>query len=113
MEQTLFLDNLKISSISSEAKRQLEEPLNNKEVLKTTVNMKSGKTAGPDGIPTDIYKAFKDKLSFPLIEMYEESLLEGCLAPSLRAALMTLIPKPHKPQDRWTGCLSLLLLLEG
>lgn len=62
--------------------------------------MKSGKTAGLDGIPIDIYKAFKDKLAVPLLEMYEESMLEGCLPPSLRAALVTLIPKPHKPLDR-------------
>lgn len=50
-EQTLFLDNLLIPSTSSEAKRQLEEPLTSKEVLNAVMNMKSGKTAGPDGIP--------------------------------------------------------------
>lgn len=28
--------------------------------------MKSGETAGPDEIPIDIYKTFKDKLMIPL-----------------------------------------------
>jgi len=29
--------------------------------------MKAGKTAGPDGIPIDLYKKFKSKLQKPLL----------------------------------------------
>lgn len=83
-----------------EAKRQMDEPLTSEEVLNAIMKMKSGKTAGPDGIPIDIYKTFKDKLAIPLLEMYKESLLEGFPSLSLRDALITLIPKLDKPQDR-------------
>lgn len=42
--------------------------------------------------------------------MYKESLLEGCLPPSLRDAFITLIPKPDKPQDRCESYRSISLM---
>lgn len=98
--QTAFLDGLQIPNLSDEAKHQLHSPLSIEELLKAIAIMKSGKTAGPDGIPIDIYKAFKEKLVHPLMDMYEESLNTGILPPSLRKALITLIPKPDKPQTK-------------
>ncbi len=47
-----------------------------------------------------MYKAFKEKLIPPLMGMYEESLKTGILPPSLRKALITLIPKPDKPSNK-------------
>lgn len=47
-----------------------------------------------------IYKAFKEKLIHPLMGMYEESLKTVILPPSLRKALIILIPKPDKPQTK-------------
>lgn len=60
--------------------------------------MKSGKTAGTDGLPIDIFKAFKEKMVYPLMNMYKESLELGILPPSLR---ITLIPKPDKPHTKY------------
>lgn len=56
--------------------------------------MRGGKAAGPDGLPIDIYKEFKDELISPLLDMYVEAFQQGCLPPSLRSALITLILKP-------------------
>lgn len=56
--------------------------------------------AGPDGIPIDIYKKFKDKLLMPLLEMFKESFEKGVLPKSLNQAVITLLPKPGKPSNK-------------
>lgn len=99
-QQTIFLDGLQIPNFSNEAKQHLDSPFSIEELLKAIDTMKNGKTAGPDGLPIDIFKAFKEKIVHPLINMYEESLESGILPPSLRKALITLIPKPGKPHDK-------------
>ncbi len=60
-------------------------------------SMSSEKTPGPDGIPTEVYKLFPDKLLPSLLEMFEEAYESGNLLPSLQSALITLVPKPGKP----------------
>lgn len=95
--QTTFLDDIQFPSVSDEARKQLEASLSVEEVLKAISIMKNGKTAGPDGLPIDIFKAFKEKLVQPFMNMVEESLENGILLPSLRKAL---IPKPDKPQTK-------------
>ena len=62
--------------------------------------MKAGKTAGPDGLPIDLYKKFKQKLLKPLLEMFLEAFNNGGLPISLTGASITLLPKPGKPNDR-------------
>ncbi len=70
--------------------------LEESEILESIAKLKNGKTAGPDALPIDIYKLFKDKLVGPLKEMYEDSFQNGYLPPTLRTALITLILKPDK-----------------
>ena len=57
-------------------------------------SMNSGKAPGPDGIPIEFYKKFKQKLVQPLLDMFNESYKTGTLPPSLRLALITVILKP-------------------
>ncbi len=53
--------------------------------------MKAGKAAGPDGLPIDIYKKFKDKLVRPLLDMLVEAFAENKLPMSLNEAINYLI----------------------
>ena len=62
--------------------------------------MKSGKAAGPDGLPIDVFKEFESKIRTPLLEMFLESLQNGILPPSLRGALITLLPKLGKANNK-------------
>lgn len=62
--------------------------------------MQAGKTAGLDGIPIDLYKAFQSKLLTPLLEMFQDSFRNGLLPTSMRVALITLFPKPGKPNTK-------------
>lgn len=66
------------------------------ELSEALIKIKGGKTAGPDGIPVDIYKAFKEKLLPPLLEMVQETFEKGCLPPTLQSALIMVILKSEK-----------------
>lgn len=58
--------------------------------------MNSGKAPSPDGILVEFYKKFKEKLKQPLINMFNESYINGTLPSSLRLAMITVILKPGK-----------------
>lgn len=61
-------------------------------------SIKGGKTPGPDGKPVEIYKMFKHSLMLPLL--FKESFHNGILPTSLRGELITLLPKPGKPNNK-------------
>ncbi|MGL4560929.1 MAG: hypothetical protein ACRCV0_01400 [Brevinema sp.] len=88
----IFLNKIDIPSISEDDRV--------KEIGQAIDSMKSGKRAGPDGIPIDLYKKFKNKLLVPLLNMFEEIFQSNFLPPSLNTALITLLPKPGKPLDK-------------
>lgn len=52
--QTEFLYKLNIPKISEENKKNLDKQLSITEISKAMVALKAGKTAGLDGLPTDI-----------------------------------------------------------
>uniref|UniRef100_A0A3Q3GBT7 Reverse transcriptase domain-containing protein n=1 Tax=Kryptolebias marmoratus TaxID=37003 RepID=A0A3Q3GBT7_KRYMA len=95
--QTTFLNQLKFKTLLEEEKTTLDRPLTIKDLSEAIDSMNSGKTPGPDGLPIEFYKAFKNKLILPLLNMYEESYKAGLLPDSLRLATITLLLKPNKP----------------
>lgn len=95
-----FLDGLAIPVIPEGQSEGLGAGLTLGEISGAIDSMKSGKASGPDGLPIDIYKKFKSKLQSPLLEMFYESLQNGIFPPSLRGALITLLPKPGNPSDK-------------
>lgn len=99
-DQSMFLSNLNIPKVLEEERVALEENITLEEISLAIKGMKSGKAAGPDGLPIEFYKKFESKLKAPLLEMFIESFQEGILPPSLRGALITLLPKPGKTNDK-------------
>lgn len=90
------MDEIQIQSLSEEDSKILDQPIEIAD-LKAAINcMNSGKAPGPDGLPIDIYKIFRDKLMTPMMDMINESFNICELPLSLRSALITLIPKPGK-----------------
>lgn len=49
--------------------------------------MQNGKCHGPDGFPAEFLKAFSDKLTSLLLNMFNESYSTGNLPGSLRQAI--------------------------
>lgn len=62
--------------------------------------LKPCKTAGPDGLPINLYKQFKDKLVKPVYDLYIECYKNKCLTASMKEALIILLPKPGKPNTK-------------
>ena len=99
-QETQFLDNINLPQIPEEDRINLDKELTLKEISEAIDAMRAGKTAGPDGLPIDIYKKCKEKLLTPLLEMMLEAFQEGLLPMSMRGALITLLPKPGKTNTR-------------
>uniref|UniRef100_A0A671X7A5 Reverse transcriptase domain-containing protein n=1 Tax=Sparus aurata TaxID=8175 RepID=A0A671X7A5_SPAAU len=95
-----FFDHILIPSLSEEAKAELDSPITKKEISHAIDKLKGGRAPGPDGLPLDIYKIFKDKLISPLFDMFMDSFQTGELPTSLRNALIIVLLKPGKPPTK-------------
>lgn len=74
----------------------VDKQINTTDILQAIDLLKAGKTAGPESLPIDLYKYFKDKLVNPLFDMYIECFNKGNLSSSMRESLIILLPKPGK-----------------
>lgn len=97
---SIFLNKIVITIILEDDRVHLNSKFTIEEIGQAIDSMKSGKRAGPDGIPIDLYKKFKNKLLVPILDMFEEIFQSNFLPPSLNTALITLLPKPGKPLDK-------------
>lgn len=101
VEQDIFFDQFQYQTLTEDAKKDLDRDLTKEEISKAIQDISSGKTPGPDGLPTEFYKTFQGKLINLLFDMYNESYQNGTLPPTLRLAMITLILKPGKsPTER-------------
>lgn len=91
--QTKFLNDLNIPKLSEEESKTIDEGITKQEIADAIDLMQSGKAAGLDGIPIDLYKTFQSKLLTPLLEMFQESFRKGLLPTSMRVALIRLKTK--------------------
>ncbi|KAG9283901.1 WD repeat-containing protein 3 isoform X1 [Astyanax mexicanus] len=78
----------------------LERPFELEELHSALMFMQSGKAAGPDGLPIELYKIFKDMLIPHLFNMLEEAFRIDSLPPSFSTALISTILKPGKPPTK-------------
>ncbi len=95
-----FLGELPIPCIPNEYKEILESEINWKEIGQATDSIKSGKRAGPHGLPIDLYKKFKNKLIKPLLELVLEAFQNDSLPPCINNTLIILFPKPGKLSNK-------------
>ncbi len=91
-----FLDKLNIPSISLENKDSLEQPITLEEVTQAIHNMQCCKAPGPDGFTSEFYKTFCDQIAPLLLDVFSESLKNGCLPPTFYQASISLILKANK-----------------
>lgn len=77
----------------------LDKSLELDKILKGLQLMQSGRAAGPDGFPIDFYKRFAKHLAPSLLDMFNDSLINGSLPLTLSEASISLIRKRDKNPD--------------
>ncbi|MGL4484103.1 MAG: hypothetical protein ACRCUS_04065 [Anaerovoracaceae bacterium] len=95
--QTEFLDDLELPNTSEEQKKDLGKDITLQEVVDDIDLMKTGKAAGPDGIPIDLNKKFKDQLLRPILDMLLEAFEKNILPESMSEAIIILLPNQENP----------------
>ena len=66
-------------------------------MIRVRVCLQTGKSPGPDGLPTEFYLTFWDHLSDQLVLVFNERFRLGVLSDSQREGLLRLI---HKKDER-------------
>ena len=93
-----YLRNVHIEHIlSDEEKNLLDSPLTIDECRTALFDMKCNKSPGFDGLPSEFYKAFWDKMKLYLFSSISQSLEEKFLSFTQRLAILSLI---HKKGDK-------------
>jgi len=88
------LDNAKV--IKDDFKLYCDGDLRLEEVKECIGNLKDNRSPGNDGLISEFYKVFRDKLVPFLLAVFIESIEKGELPSSLKQGVITLIPKPNK-----------------
>ena len=94
-----FLGNLPITKLTTDVKNNLEAEISKEEITIAVNSLQSGKAPGPDGLPSEFYKHFLNKLIVPYIDMIKDSIKNGKLPPSLELATINVFPKPSKDKQ--------------
>ena len=81
-----FFQNLNMP-ICEKSKNILGNPITVEELNVAIKTLQSGKSAGPDGFPSELFKKFSTHLIPHMLNMYNESLVLGVLPQSLSEAL--------------------------
>ena len=69
----------------------MEKDITVEELSVVIDSIKAGKTPGPDGLPIEIYKKFKNKLLTQILEIFTESFQNGTLPSSIRGVCNVLL----------------------
>lgn len=94
----------KIKTLNEVEKNALEENLKICEIETAIKQMKNGKSPGIDGITMEFYKHFWNHIKGLLYSAFLECIEKGCLSPTMKTGLITLLPKQNKDLmelDNW------------
>ena len=76
--------------------KDINAPIRIEELEEAISKLKSNKSPGSDGFPSEWYKIFRNELKPIMIETFNEILREGKIPPSWREAVITVLPKEGK-----------------
>lgn len=75
---------------------EMEAPILVSEVPKAINGLSNGKAPGQDGYTTEFYKCFSKEIAQLLIILYNDIIKRQCMPPTMRTAIISLVPKPGK-----------------
>uniref|UniRef100_A0A3B3CPH8 Reverse transcriptase domain-containing protein n=1 Tax=Oryzias melastigma TaxID=30732 RepID=A0A3B3CPH8_ORYME len=91
-----FFRDLPITTLSSNDALMLDAPLHNQEIAEAIRALNPHKSPGLDGLPSEFYVTFAEKLVPLMTTMFIDSRAQGSLPDSLNQACITLLPKKDK-----------------
>ena len=91
-----YFENLDIPSLDQLAAEELERPITIAELNTAASSLRNGKSPGPDGFPSELFKKFWHKLAPLLLGMFNESFESGRLPKTLNQA-SSLLKKGKDP----------------
>lgn len=94
--QTELIDDLELS-LNDLEREQCEGLFTKEELLSALQGLQTGKSPGPDGLPTEFYLSFWDSLCDMLVLVFNERFRLGVLTDSQREGLLRLV---HKKDER-------------
>lgn len=94
-----FIEPLGLPKLTDEQRDFLDLDITIEEIKGVIMALPSSKAPGPDGFTGEFFKSFATELAPPLLEVYKEALEAGILPPTLRQALISLVPKKGKDLD--------------
>ena len=91
-----FLENTNLPQIDEDSKSVCETLISIDELLKGVKAMKSNKSPGSDGLPSEFYQFFWTDLKYLLLDSLNYGLESGKLSMDQRRGIITLFPKKDK-----------------
>ena len=92
-----FLGKVNLPELSPERQNSCEGIISQQECKDALKKIKSNKSPGDDGIPTEFYKTFWNEIGSLLVHVYNKSFENKILPLSMRKSVITLI---HKKEDK-------------
>ncbi|CAH2329460.1 Hypothetical predicted protein [Pelobates cultripes] len=90
-----FLSELTLPEHSDLSFDELVSEITIEEVTESIQQQNKCKSPGPDGLMAEFYQQFCDLLAPHLTEVFNESLAQGLLPPSMRTSALILLSKPN------------------
>uniref|UniRef100_A0A667Z7M5 Reverse transcriptase domain-containing protein n=1 Tax=Myripristis murdjan TaxID=586833 RepID=A0A667Z7M5_9TELE len=94
-----FFKGIKLPKVSDEDRHLCDMDITSKEVEDAIDTLAVGKACGPDGLPPEIYKAFKSIFSPLLVRMFKHSLSIKKLPQSLQMSTINVLLKENKDSN--------------
>lgn len=95
-----FLKSIKnCKKISDSDRQSCDYDSSTNEIKRCIKKFKNNKSPGNDGLIAEFYKSFIEEITPFLLCVYQESICNELLPPTMTQGIITLIPKPNKNLD--------------